>query len=100
MSGVVCGHKIELEGTDREGGTWGRPYLLLVNNCSVIMNRQLQITNKRKRHQFDGSNRFQFQFQFQFQFSSAMGLSVWFSVLQKWLKNRTELNFGIANAAM
>jgi len=41
-------------------------------------------------------NRF-FRFRFQFQFSSAMGLSVRFLVLQKWLKNRTELNFGIAN---
>ena len=29
------------------------------NNCSVIMNKQLRITNKRKRHRFDGSNRFQ-----------------------------------------
>jgi len=32
-----------------------------------------------------------------FWFSSALGLSVRFSVLQKWLKNRTELIFGIAS---
>ena len=39
-----------------------------------------------------------FWFRFRFQFSSAMGLLVRFSVLQKWLKNQTELNFGITTS--
>ncbi|KAF8799758.1 hypothetical protein BYT27DRAFT_7301568 [Phlegmacium glaucopus] len=38
-----------------------------------------------------------YRFWFWFWFSSAEDLSVQFSVLQKWLKNQTEPNFGITN---